>query len=323
MKKKYTYLSDAERSEIEILSNKGYSMRDIATVLDRSPNTISYELKRMPQSNYRAHIARTYARTQLKNRRFQWRKIDHGNEMRRYIIYGLQQGWNPDEIAGRMKYEKKDWYVSKTSIYTWLETVRGERYKQYLYAYRKGRRLPRKRGLQGRIQHMVSIHKRPWHVFHRKQVGHWETDLVVSNRSGRGALSGHVERVSRYLVVNKVHNHNAPEKQKTLTRLTREFLVRSITFDRGLENARHYELNIPTYFCDPYRSNQKGSIENSNKSLRRYFPKGTNFSKVSEEKIQKIVTKLNNKPRKILGYMTATEVAMQLGVINKGVLIEG
>lgn len=244
--------------------------------------------------------------------------------MQHYVIEKLKLGWNPDEIAGRLKYEKSALCISKTSIYAWLESdIRGERYKKYLYMYRRKRKRPRKRGLHGRIQHMVSIHDRPKHVLRRKQAGHWETDLVVSGMRGSGALSASVERVSRYIAGAKVENHSSHTKQKTLLSLTQEFLVRSITFDRGHENARHYELSIPTYFCDSYSSYQKGSIENSNKLLRRYFPKGTNFAKVPEKKIQKVITMLNNKPRKVLGYMTATEVAMKLGVINRSVLVEG
>lgn len=307
---KYTYLTDAERSEIEILRNRGYSMRRIAEVLRRSPNTISYELQRCP-GGYRARLGKQYARTSLKNRRFQWRKLNHNKELRTCVVDGLQKGWNPHEIAGRMKYEKKEFGISAVSIYTWiLNDVRGERYKKYLYMFRKGRRLHCKRGLHGQIKHMVPIQ-------HREEVsvGTWETDLVVSNRSGSGALSTSNELVSRYLVVEYVPDRTSASKQKALHRLEREHFVQSITFDRGHENSRHYELNIPTYFCDAYSSWQRGSNENQNKLLRRWFPKGTDFSKVSLEKIQEVVHRINNKPRKVLGYKTATEIANELGLL--------
>lgn len=310
--KKFTYLSDSERSEIEILWNKGYSMRGIAEVLGRSPNTISYELKRCP-SGYRARLAKQYARTKLKRRRFQWKKLNYNSELRKYVIRGLRQGWNPHEIAGRMRYTQQSFYVSGSSIYTWIyEDSRGQRCKKHLYKYRPGRRRHRKRGLHGQIKHMVSIHKRKG-----VGIGAWETDLVVSHRDGSGALSTSNERTSRYLVVDYVPDRTSASKQKTLHRLEREFFVQSITFDRGKENARHYECSSKTYFCDPYSSYQRGANENQNKLLRRYFPKGTDFSKVSSRQIQEVVNRINNKPRKSLGYRTATEVAREIGLFTR------
>ena len=320
--KTFRYLSDAERSEIEILHNKGYSTRKIAMVLGRSHNTIAYELRRCP-SGYKAVLGKQYARTKLKNRRFQWRKLNHDKELRGYVVRGLNSGWNPHEIAGRMRYEKRKLCISAVSIYHWIQTdVRGLRYKKYLYRFRRKRRSHKKRGLHGRIQHMVSIHDRP-KILHIP--GHWETDLVVSNRSGNGALSTSNELISRYLVVDYVPDRTALSKQKTLNLLEQEFKVRSITFDRGRENARHYECSSKTYFCDSYSSNQRGANENQNKLLRRWFPKGTDFSKVKPLRIKEVVTKINNKPRKSLGYRTATEVALELGIIRcpQGVLIQG
>ena len=311
--KAFSYLSSGERSEIEILKSKGYGVREIGRVLSRSPNTISLELKRIP-SGYKASYAKIYARTALKNRRLQWSKIESIPELKKYIIEALKNHWNPDEISGRMRKEKKPWYVSKSAIYEWLETVRGERYKKYLYAYRPGRRHKKKDGLHGRILHMTPIEMRN---NERTRYGHWESDLVVSGRNGTGGLSTSLERKSRYLSVIKVRNCSSLEKQKTLVRLVQDFKVRSCTFDRGHENAKHYELGIKTYFCTAYHSNEKGGVENANKMIRTFFPKKTDFSSVTEEEVNRIVSIINNKPRKILGYMTATEVAVRAGVINR------
>jgi IS30 family transposase len=314
--RKFKYLSKDERNQIQLLHEEGYSLRRIAHVLGRSPNTISYEFKRVP-SGYRADYAHIYARTKLKNRRFQFRKMNQNKELRNYVVQGLKKSWNPHEIAGRLKMEKRSFSISAGTIYSWiLNDVRGNKYTKSLYMFRKKRRSHRKRGLHGRIQHMVSIHDRPKVVERRKQASHWETDLVVSNMKGSGALSTSNERVSRYLVVDYVPDRTALSKQKTLNRLEKEFKVRSITFDRGHENARHYECSSKTYFCDPYSSYQRGANENQNKLLRRWFPKGTDFSKISSSRIQEVVKIINEKPRKVLGYMTATEVAMELGVIR-------
>lgn len=310
------YLSSSERSEIEILKGKGYGLRAIARVLGRSPNTISYELRRVP-SGYNATNAKIYARTKLKNRRFQWSKIESILELKAYIIKGLENHWNPDEISGRMKKEKKLWCVSKSGIYLWLETARGERYKQYLYAYRPGRRHQKKEELRGPISHTTNISLRSLGILHRNRYGHWESDCMVSKQGIKGGLSTHLERKSRLLVARKVPDMTSLEKQKTLTHLTQEFSVKSITFDRGVENAKHHELGIPTYFCNAYHSWEKGAVENANKMIRTFFPKKTDFSLISQEEIDQIVSIINNKPRKILGYMTATEVAVRAGVINR------
>jgi IS30 family transposase len=316
MKKLFSYLSQSERSEIEILKNKGYGVREIGRVLGRSPNTISYELKRVP-SGYNAIYAKIYAKTKLKNRRFQWRKIEEKPELKTYIIRCLKKYWNPDEISGRMKRDLMPWYVSKSTIYAWLETIRGERYKKYLYGYRPGIRHKKKNGLHGQILHMTPIESRMMGATNRTRYGHWESDLVVSKLGTKGGLSVHSERKSRYFVVEKVLNLSSFEKQKTLESLTRDFLVKSITFDRGHENAKHKELQVPTFFCNAYHSWEKGGVENANKCLRRFFPKKTDLSIVPREEIQRIVSIINNKPRRVLGYQTSTEVAVEGGVINR------
>jgi IS30 family transposase len=317
MSLRFTYLSNEERSEIEILKGKGYSLREIGRVLGRSPNTISYELKRCSNVPYRAILGKQYARVKVTQRRLQWSKIESTKDLKAYVIERLQNHWNPDEIAGRMKKDKMPWYVSKSAIYQWLGTIRGERYKKYLYGERPGRRHKKKAGLHGQILHMTPIESRSVGNIHRSRFGHFETDLMISGRNGTGGLSTSIERKSRYIHVRKVDNQTAQVKQNTLQVLTEMCLVKSITFDRGHENAKHYELGIPTYFCNPYHSWEKGSIENANKMIRRYYPKKTDFSTVSQEEIDRIVSIINNKPRKILGYATSTEVAVSGGVINR------
>lgn len=313
--KAFKYLSSIERSEIEILKDKGYSIREIAKVLGRSPNTISLELKRVP-SGYNACYAKIYARLKLQNRRLQWSKIESIPKLKEYIIQGLKNHWNPDEISGRMKKEKKPWYVSKSAIYEWLDTPRGERYKVYLYAYRLGRRYKKKDGLQGQIK-IIPIELRGLGIVNRSRYSHWESDLIVSGRNGSGGLSTSLERKSRYLSAFKVNDFTSSEKQKTLLQLMKECSVKSITFDRGHENARHYELGIKTYICNAYHSYEKGGVENANKMIRGFFPKKTDFSSITQEEVNRIVSIINNKPRKILGYQTAYEVALAGGVINR------
>ncbi len=313
---KFKYLSDHERSEIEILNNKGYKIREIARVLGRSPNTISLELKKVP-SGYKAIYAKLYSNKKLKNRRLNWSKIESTPALKKYVIDGLKNNWNPDEISGRMKKDRLPWYVSKSSIYEWLETSRGERFKKYLYGYRQGKRYKKKKGNNGQILQITPIEMRKISINNRLVYGHWESDLIVSGKSSTSGISTSVERKSRYIHALKVDNQTSYEKQKTLINLINEFKVKSITFDRGHENSKHHELNIETYFCNPYSSYEKGGVENANKMIRRYFPKKTDFSCISQEEVNRIVSIINNKPRKILNYETATEVAVRAGVINR------
>ena len=105
------------------------------------------------------------------------------------------------------------------------------------------------------------------------------------------------------------------EHQKTTKAILSDLMVKSVSFDNGIENKNHAHLHLPTFFCDPYSSWQKGGVENANKMIRRYFPKGTDFRSVSQKEIDRAVSIINNKPRKILGYQTALEVARQGGVL--------
>ncbi len=146
--------------------------------------------------------------------------------------------------------------------------------------------------------------------------GHWEEDTIVSSRGGTGALSVMIERKSRYVVIRKLNNRSSVEHVKVLKGNLSSLKVKSITFDNGIENKSHGELDVPTFFCEPYSSWQKGSVENVNKMIRQYLPKGTDMSLVPDWYIQYIQNRVNKKPRSILGFKTAEEVAMMGGIIH-------
>lgn len=152
---KFTNISAAERAEISILWSKGYSARAIAKSLGRSPNTISYELrKNKVKGKYDSKKANDKSRLRKRMRRLQWMKIEENQGLKNYIIGGLEQKWNPDEISGRMKLEKKPFEVSKNSIYRWLYSVRGQKHCHLLYSkrhYRKKRRGSKKKECSFRI----------------------------------------------------------------------------------------------------------------------------------------------------------------------------
>ena len=322
-------LKREERLEISILSGKGYSQREIAEALARSPNTVSYEMKSNSVNGmYDPIKANDKARVRKRMSKFEWKKIEENKELKKYIIVGLMNHQNPDEISGRMRKKKKSFYASKTAIYEWLRSNRGQYWCRYLYSKRY-RVKKRKKSKTARVMipERVSIDKRFLGATNRTRYGHWEKDSVLSCRGGSGSLAVAQERKSRLIVVYKTRTMSPVEHQKTTQAMLLGLMVRSVSFDNGIENKNHRELGLPTFFCDPYSSWQKGSVENANKMIRRYFPKGTNFRTVSQRMVDRVVSLINNKPRKILKYKTALEVARACGIIKSikmpGVLIEG
>jgi len=317
-------LTLSERLEIKILLDKGYSMRATSRVLGRGHNTVSYEIKNnMVNGVYDPHKAHHKSYVRKKYSRYEWKKINENKEIKAFIIECLKKHWNPDEISGYMK-KNTTFYASKTAIYEWLYSTQGIPYCKYLYSQRytkKKRVLKTKRVM---IPNRVGIERRSKNIEYRKEYGHLEADTVVSGKRGSGALLVSVDRKSRYVCIKKLLSLKPQETVDTLRMVMNSYKVKSITFDNGIENRYHKQLNIPTFFCDPYSSWQKGSVENVNKMIRRYMPKGTNISSVSVEYIRYIQDLINKKPRKVLGYRSAYDVMMEKGLIkSEGVLIEG
>ena len=321
-------LNLVERLEIKILLDKGYSLRAIGRALGRGHNTVSYEVEvNGGITGYNPENANIYARTRKKDTRNKWSKIEHDVDMKTYIIECLEKHWNPDEISGRMRKEKKPWYASKTAIYEWLWSVYGGQYCSHLYSQRYTKKKRVKKTDRVMIPNRVSIDNRPLGADNRTRYGHWEDDTIVSRRGCSGGLSVALERKARLVLATKVKSMSTTEHMETIQKSVSTYKTLSITFDNGIENKQHTTLGVPTFFCEPYSSWQKGGVENANKMIRRYFPKGTNFRTVSQKKVDEALLIINNKPRKILGYKTALEVASACGIINniksQSVLIEG
>jgi IS30 family transposase len=311
-------LSRAERFEIAILHGKDYSLRAIAGVLGRSPNTIAYEVRENSVNGlYDPKKAHAKARVKKRGARFQWRKIHQDGALRDYIIEGLKKHWNPDEISGAMKTEGQPFSVSKTAIYEWLYGASGQKYCRYLYSERYQRKKRRVKTKREMIPHRIGIENRPIEATLRIQAGHLEGDTVVSRRGGKGGLSVLSDRKTRLVRIKKLQSLSPDENLKAIRHMTQDVSMKTITFDNGIENKRHAELGVPTFFCDPYASWQKGGVENANRMIRRYFPKGTDFAEVSEKAIRRVERLINEKPRKILGYLSAIEVSRQEGVFLK------
>jgi transposase, IS30 family len=311
-------ITKVERLEIAILIKKQYSMRSIARSLGRSPNTISYEIKKNSvRGIYDPHKAHLKAQVRKKYRRFQYSKIEKCPDVKVIIVEKLKAHWNPDEISGWLKDNHPKLYISKSAIYNWLHTGRGDRYCDLLYSERHYVRKRKKKTKRVLIPARTGIGKRPHGAENRSRYGHYEADTIVSKKGGSGAILVLVERKSRYVHLWKIPNLKPRGVSARLRTIQAKLKIGSITFDNGIENIYHQDIGVPTYFCDPYSSWQKGTVENVNKMIRRYIPKGTDLITITHADLNWIADRINKKPRKILGYRSALAVAQAGGVLLK------
>ena len=314
----YIQLTLEDRCSIARLHEVGQSIRQIAATLDRSPSTVSRELKR----NRGAKIGYkpAYADEQARARRWTGSRLERDDALRTLILGGLESGWSPEQVAGRLRQRKAATTISHESIYRFIyaQIRRTQDYDWRHY-------LPRakfKRGYRGRkggssVQHIkdrVSIEKRPLYVNARRQPGHWETDYLLFSLYGQSVLVAQ-ERASRFVLLAKPSSRKAEptaaQLHNWLSRLPPQ-LRRTLTQDNGTEFANHRKLRdalgINTYFCNPHSPWQKGGIENANGRLRRFLPRKADLRHCSPQQIDAIAQGHNNTPRKCLGFKTPAEL---------------
>jgi IS30 family transposase len=313
----YKQLSYEERVQIAILLKEKYSIRQIAKVINRNPGTISREIKRNFWDAFRAEYNASCADRKYRQRQRIPRQPEKmkNEEIKEYAENHLKMGWSPEQISGRMPIDKPGLNVSYETIYK--------------YAYKAGktwvRLLPQKKPKRQKrgdlnqsrkinIPDRVSIDERPAIINKREEIGHWESDSMISRQSS-SALNVLVERKNGYLLISKIRNITPSEtKAKIVNRLCNlpKSIVKSITYDNGFENRDHaainIELNTKSYFCHPYHSWEKGTVENTNGLIRRYLPKKTDFDKIDASLILSIEHLINNRPRKRLKFKTPFEV---------------
>ena len=326
MSKKFTGLSDAERSEISILLKRDCSLREIAQALGRSPNTVSYEVKTNSVSGvYDPLKAKVKSRASRRSRRYQWRKIEHEPKLRAFIIERLEppNHWSPDEIAGHLKHEQTELpTVGKDQIYAWLYSAYGQPYCQHLLSkrYRPKRRKDNKTE-RVMIPDRTSITERPSSVEDRQETGHWEGDTVVSGKRthSKAALAVTQERTTRLIAATPMPNLRPESFTVATSSMLSGKLALTLSLDNGIENKQHKGITEATgadvYFCDPYSSYQKGGVEHANKMLRRYLPKGCDLGRFTQTRVDDFVATLNRKPRRCLGYKSALQLAEEKGII--------
>lgn len=309
MKKLYQQLTLAQRYQIQARHEAGYSQSQIATYIGCHKSTISRELKRCRNSDYQAELAHKSA---AKKRHTATKGHKREPALEALITRFLKAGLSPAAIAGRIALETKEKRLSHETIYQWVYRNKrlGGTLHQYLLrayrGYRKSRRVSDGRGL---IADRVSIDQRCEEANLRQAIGHWEGDTVHGKN---GNLVTLVDRKSRYLSARKAQRRSKVEVGHRLVEMLNGHSARSLTVDNGREFYGHKAVSkqsgVPIYFADPYASWQRGSNENANGLLRRYFPKGSDFSLVSAQRLRRVVEEINMMPRKLLNWKTAYEV---------------
>jgi len=326
MKKPYTHLSLEEREKLYMLKEQGFSFREIGKKLTRYHKTLAREYRRNRRAGCEYVPCKAHEKSQQRAERQRQKAPLKNPEVYLYVREKLRLRWSPETIAGRIRIDLPHQKICHETIYQYIfEKGRKEELSQYLVRRRKKRRkqdgrCARKMMRHSRIPGAISIENRAWKVYARRQVGHFETDLMEGVRSEKIVLSVEVERKTRYTQLTLLPSKHASIKEKILTKklktlqslsMSHKPIVRSVTSDNGTENTNHAAvsaaIDVSMYFCHPYASWEKGTVENTVGRVRRFIPKGTSLSPYTNTYIQRLENKLNSTPRKCLAYLTPDE----------------
>ncbi len=307
--KTYKQLTYEQRCQIYVLVKTALTQQQIADIIGVSQATISRELSRNTGE-------RGYRHQQAQRKRDErcadaTKALKMTAEMQGLIALKLREKWSPEQISGWLREERAE-SLSHETIYRhiWADKAAGG---DLFHALRRRGKVYQSRGKgqagRGHIKNRVSIDQRPAVVSERGRVGDWEIDLVIG-KGHSGALVTIVERATRFSVSTRINDKSAKTVTAAAIALLKPYqdCVLTITADNGKEFAYHEQmtaaLDAQVYFADPYSSWQRGLNENTNGLLRQYWPKKTDFKKISKREVSTVIVELNNRPRKKLDYKT-------------------
>ena len=315
--KEYRQLTAEKREKLYRLRSEGNSMRECARNVGVDVSTISRELDRnstdvsggtvyLPdraENIYRGRRKKCHPHIKMNDATF-----------RRKLMTYIQKGWSPETIAGRLEREQKKKVISHETLYEWIyESEIGKRDTLYEYLPRGKKHRTKKHGRRShkqRLEGRVFIEARTEKANDRSEAGHWETDSLLCKY--RDAVNVLAKRMSRAVRITKLYAKDAAATTSAITSRLAHEIVNSITADNGPENAEHEkiarELSSLFFFCHPYHSWEKGTVENRNGVIRRYLPQSTDLSEWSQEELDEIAEDINNTPMKCLNYQTPNEV---------------
>jgi IS30 family transposase len=311
----FHHLTQSDRDRMEALLNAGHTQKEIAKIIHFDPGAISRERTRKRKNGvYTAVTAQVKANVKRSNSKYQGMKIRKHPDIEKRIIAELKEKRSPDEIAGRMKQENLLHRVGKGAIYKWIYSIYGNKYARYLCTKRSKKKKQEKKTKREMIPNRIPLTERPIEGVHA------EGDLFVSPTKTGTVRSGMLLCVPgpRLLVGSMIENRKPSTMVGAVNAQLMTISVNDLTFDNGIENKHHAEFSLPSFFCTPYSPWEKPHVENSILLVRRWFiPKKTNLDTVSDEAYQGYLNILNHKYRKVLGYKSAYEVALECGIIQK------
>ena len=310
----YKQLTQKERYQIYTFLKSGQNQTEISKTIGVHKSTISRELKRnRGQRGYRPQQAQRKAmqRRERERRRNKWQTWA-------WVEDKIREDWSPEQIMLWMQtYEETSVSHERIYQYIYADKRSGGRLHQHLRCQKKYRKRLGSYERRGRIPDQVSIEQRPAIVDQRKRLGDWEADIVIGKQS-RYALVTLVERKSRFTLIKKIEHRTALVTKTAIVDLLQPYRSNTLTItcDNGKEFTAHQEmsteLGAQVYFAHPYASWERGTNENTNGLLRQYFPKGNDFSKITDRQVIYAEKRLNTRPRKCLGVKTPEMVFFNL-----------
>ena len=309
--KHYTQLTREERYQISALKTAGQSKAQIAEVLGRHKSTIGREMARnrglrgyRPKQADSLAVNRRQEKVTCRISRKSWIRVEQLT----------REYWSPEQVSLWLRQEES-LHVSPEWIYQYI--LRDKRAGGDLYQYLRCQKQRKKRygapDRRGQLKRRVSIDERPEVVNERSRIGDWEADTVIG-KQGSAVLVTLVERKTRWSMIGKVPDRTAKKVRTVIVKrlLPMASCVKTLTYDNGKEFALHQEIDKELqsngYFAHPYHSWERGLNENTNGLIRQFFPKGKDLSEVTDEEIQRVMDRLNNRPRKCLGFKTPNQV---------------
>lgn len=309
----YRQLAENERYQIYAYKRAGYTQQDIANLLQRSPSTISRELKR--NSGLRNYRPAQAQRMSELRKRTAFKAVKITFNVQAWIEKLLRQDLSPQQVVDYLA-RHKGISLHHESIYQLIyrdKKAGGDLYRHLRIAAKPYRKRYGHYERRGKIKNRIDIDNRPGIVNDRARIGDWEGDTVMG-KGRKSALLTLVERKTLYTVIVKLSGKRADLLAKAAIANLREFKekVKTITFDNGLEFSEHGKiakgLGADIYFAHPYASWERGTNENTNGLIRQYFPKGTDFNEVTRAQVQWVMDRINNRPRKTRGCKTPNEL---------------
>lgn len=305
----YKQLTYEQRCQIEVLKKSGMSQQAIADTVGTSQSTISRELKRNTgQRGYRHKQAQSKAEARRHNSA---RAAKMTESMIEAVEQKLAEKWSPEQISGWL-YKACDEQLSHERIYQHIWEDKRMGGELYTHLRRQGKKYQKRsngKRSRGQIRNRVGIEERPSVVEEKSRIGDWEIDTIIG-KGHSGAVVTIVERATQFSLVANVPNKSAEAVTAATIELLKPYkgALHTITADNGKEFAYHEqlstELGAAVYFARPYHSWERGLNENTNGLLRQYWPKSTDFKKVTKKEVDRVVRQLNQRPRKTLGFET-------------------